>query len=92
MHQGDIYPIPKEKSDRDIELPAGTDDRQYMKILREVLPELIDRSRPRSGVAASGLRRAGGRPAGQSDDDEAGDRRPATAWWSTRASTGGFRS
>jgi len=46
MHQGDIYPIPKEKSDRDIELPAGTDDRQYMKILRKALPELIDRARP----------------------------------------------
>ena len=54
MHQGDIYPVPKEKSDRDIELPAGTDDRRYMKILRGALPELIDRARPDLVVLQAG--------------------------------------
>lgn len=46
MHQGDIYPIPKEKSDLDIELAAGTDDVGYMKVLRGALPGVIDRARP----------------------------------------------
>ena len=42
MHEGDIYPVPKEKSDLDIELPKGTDDRRYMEALRSVLPGLLD--------------------------------------------------
>lgn len=46
MHEGDIYPIPKEKSDCDIELAAGTDDKAYLRILRRALPGVIDRSRP----------------------------------------------
>ena len=46
MHQGDIYPIPKEKSDLDVELPPGTGDQPYMRVLRRHLPGVIDRSRP----------------------------------------------
>jgi histone deacetylase 11 len=45
-HEGDIYPIPKEKSDLDIELRAGTGDAAYMKLLRGALPGVIDRARP----------------------------------------------
>ena len=46
VHQGNIYPIPKEKSDLDIELRAGMDDDAYMKVLRGALPGVIDRARP----------------------------------------------
>ncbi len=46
MHQGDIYPIPKEKSDLDVDLPAGTDDAAFNGILKTNLPRVIDRSRP----------------------------------------------
>jgi len=46
MHQGNIYPIPKEKSDLDVELRPGTDDAAYMKVLGEALPGVIDRARP----------------------------------------------
>jgi len=46
IHQAGIYPIPKEKSDLDIELQAGTGDAEYMKTLGETLPGLIDRARP----------------------------------------------
>jgi histone deacetylase 11 len=46
MHQGDIYPIPKATSDRDVELPAGTSDEDYMrKIIRHV-PLIIAHHRP----------------------------------------------
>ena len=46
MHQGGIYPIPKEKSDLDVDLPAGTDDAAFNRILKANLPQVIDRSRP----------------------------------------------
>jgi len=46
MHQGSLYPIPKEKGDRDIELKPGTDDDTYLRILGKALPEVIHHSRP----------------------------------------------
>lgn len=46
MHQRNIYPIPKSQSDLDIELDAGTDDATFLAILRENLPNVIQRSRP----------------------------------------------
>jgi len=46
MHQGNIYHVPKETSDLDVELPAGTDDAAYQKILLEHLPAVFDRARP----------------------------------------------
>jgi acetoin utilization deacetylase AcuC-like enzyme len=46
MHQGNIYPVPKETSDLDVELAPGTDDAAYQKILREHLPAVLDRARP----------------------------------------------
>lgn len=46
MHQGDIFPIPKEKSDLDIELVSGTGDSLYLRILSEQLPGLFEKSDP----------------------------------------------
>lgn len=46
MHQGNIYPIPKSKSDLDIELEPGTDDAAFLAILGENLPNVIKRARP----------------------------------------------
>jgi len=46
MHQRGIYPIPRETSDLDIELPAGTDDEAYLEALREALPDVLDRAKP----------------------------------------------
>jgi len=46
MHQGTIYPHPKEKGSRDIELDAGTTDEEYLRILRKALPEVIAKSKP----------------------------------------------
>ena len=46
MHQGDIYPIPKETSDMDIELKSGTNDRKFLKILRKHMGKAIDLARP----------------------------------------------
>lgn len=46
MHQGNIYPNPKTHSDRDIELPPGTDDGEYLHILAKALPKVLDAARP----------------------------------------------
>ncbi len=54
MHQRDIYPIPKEKGDLDIELRAGTDDETYLRLLREALPDVIKRSRPELVILQAG--------------------------------------
>lgn len=41
MHQSDIYPIPKEQGDWDIELEEGTTDRAYLELLEKSLPKLF---------------------------------------------------
>jgi len=41
MHEDDIYPMPKETSSRDIELPAGTGDEEILSALDEALPEVF---------------------------------------------------
>lgn len=46
MHQADIYPIPKETSDVDVELAAGTGDQEYLRLLAVHLPEVMERARP----------------------------------------------
>jgi len=38
--------VPKEASDLDVELPAGTDDGSYMRELRDNLPAAFERARP----------------------------------------------
>lgn len=44
MHQGDIYPIPKEKSDLDVELRAGMKDDEYIKLLETNLKTALDKA------------------------------------------------
>ncbi|WKV11721.1 histone deacetylase family protein [Marivirga harenae] len=46
MHGKGNYPMHKENSDLDIELEDKTDDKTYLKILREVLPRLIQEQEP----------------------------------------------
>ena len=46
IHQGDIYPIPKEQSDLDVELLAGVGDEEYMETMAKYLPTLFRRSKP----------------------------------------------
>jgi len=46
MHQGDIYPIPKENSDLDIELDTGTKDKEYLEILSKNLKKLFKKAKP----------------------------------------------
>ena len=46
MHQGNIYPIPKAKSDLDVELDAGTGDDAYLRILTSHLDALLEKARP----------------------------------------------
>lgn len=46
MHGKKNYPFKKEKSDLDIELENGTGDEQYLEILKEALPGLIEQERP----------------------------------------------
>ncbi len=46
MHGKDNYPLRKEQSDLDIELPTGTDDEHYLNTLYDTLPGLIGRVRP----------------------------------------------
>ena len=41
MHQGDIYPIPKATSDRDVEMKAGDGDREFLDTLEKHLDEII---------------------------------------------------
>ncbi len=46
FHQGDIYPTPKEANDRDVPLPAGTTDDEFLARLRAELPNAFDAARP----------------------------------------------
>lgn len=46
MHGANNYPSQKEKSDWDIALPDGTDDKAYLAQLDEVLPKLLERTNP----------------------------------------------
>ncbi|PAM92442.1 histone deacetylase, partial [Flavobacterium sp. IR1] len=46
MHGEKNYPFKKERSSLDIGLPNGTGDEEYLKILKETLPGLIDKEQP----------------------------------------------
>lgn len=46
MHCKDNYPMRKEISDLDIELPAHTEDIQYLSILYSLLPALVEKVNP----------------------------------------------
>ena len=46
MHGKGNYPFRKEESDLDIELPDGTKDKEYLKKLKSILPDLIEKTSP----------------------------------------------
>lgn len=46
MHGRDNYPLKKEQSDLDIDLPTGTTDEFYLNTLYDTLPALIQREQP----------------------------------------------
>ena len=46
MHGKENYPLHKEKSDLDIELPTYTQDELYLSLLYETLPKLIQSQKP----------------------------------------------
>ncbi|MDT0649363.1 histone deacetylase family protein [Autumnicola edwardsiae] len=46
MHGKGNYPFKKEKSDLDIEVPDGTGDQEYLQLLKETLPALIEKEKP----------------------------------------------
>lgn len=46
MHGVNNYPLHKEKSDLDVELPDYIDDQQYLKTLQKYLPRLFDDVQP----------------------------------------------
>ena len=46
MHGEKNYPLKKERSDLDIELPDGCEDDTYLQLLKSHLPELIDSHSP----------------------------------------------
>jgi len=46
MHGEKNYPLRKEQSDLDIGLPDKTEDREYLQILQQQLPRLIDQVQP----------------------------------------------
>ncbi len=46
VHGKDNYPLRKERSDLDVELPTGTADELYLNTLYDTLPKLIDRVQP----------------------------------------------
>ena len=42
MHQEGIYPNPKEVGDLDVELSSGMGDKEYLEVLAEHLPKILD--------------------------------------------------
>ena len=46
MHGANNFPFRKEKSDLDLALPDGTEDDEYLHLLKTVLPQLIAQQKP----------------------------------------------
>ncbi|MCF0040479.1 histone deacetylase family protein [Dyadobacter fanqingshengii] len=46
MHGKNNYPFRKEKSDLDVALDDRTDDNTYLRLLKEILPNLVEQVRP----------------------------------------------
>lgn len=46
IHQNNIYPIPKEDGDHDVEILGGTGDDKYLALLKEELGKAFDASKP----------------------------------------------
>ncbi len=54
LHQADIYPLERPPSTVDVELPAGTDDRTYLRRLEETFLPLLQRHLPELLVYLAG--------------------------------------
>jgi acetoin utilization deacetylase AcuC-like enzyme len=72
MHQGNIYPVPKEKSDLDIELKPGTGDRQYLDILSKNLNKLFRKAKPDIVILQAGCDTLAGDPLASLEMTESG--------------------
>lgn len=46
IHEADIYPFIKPKSSLDIDLPPFTKDEEYLKLLREHIPKIVQNHKP----------------------------------------------
>jgi len=55
LHGKKNYPFRKEKSDLDIELEDRTDDKEYLKVLRETIPKVINEFEPEFIFYLSGV-------------------------------------
>ncbi len=55
MHGGNNYPLHKEKSDVDVELPDGIEDREYLKLLDFHLKRILDWVQPQFVFFQSGV-------------------------------------
>jgi acetoin utilization deacetylase AcuC-like enzyme len=55
MHGKNNYPFRKETSDLDIELADQTEDKEYLEILKQTLPELIEKQKPEFIFFLSGV-------------------------------------
>lgn len=55
MHGVNNYPLHKEKSDLDIELPDGIEDQPYLQLLQDNLPQLLDKVEPEFIFFQSGV-------------------------------------
>ena len=62
IHQENLYPKPKAKSDLDVGLLPPVDDRRYLAILADKLPDLLDSHRPEVVVVLGGVDTYGGDP------------------------------
>ena len=55
MHGKENYPLKKERSDLDIELPTYCEDTEYLNLLFDTLPRLIDEIKPQFIFYISGV-------------------------------------
>ncbi len=55
IHGRNNYPFKKEHSDLDIAMPDGTGDKEYLKILKDTLPKLIEQQQPNFIFYLSGV-------------------------------------
>ncbi|MCD6310622.1 MAG: histone deacetylase, partial [Candidatus Eremiobacteraeota bacterium] len=54
IHQENIYPYPKQKSDLDVGLPEGTGDDEYLGRLRRILPSILEFHKPELVIYLAG--------------------------------------
>jgi len=54
IHQENLYPYPKEKSDWDIGLPNGTGDKEYLTLLDDAVKKILDSHKPELVIYQAG--------------------------------------